>query len=381
MNRKPKVLFLHGYGESSVMAGMSAAALKRMCELKELELLHIPNGWIKLKTDFEFMPVDDPEYREMCKSGELEAFAWWRPRDHYGKYGKGDPQACIGYRRGPDGEQEPLAWIPHAEEAQDATEKLVQYIDQRGGVDCIVGFGQGGELAMLLAEEIGEGESGRYNMKFSSRQKLKLIATFGSEDPWTKRGHMPNCTMPPPLRFLICHGEHDAMAIRDGETMDFILQHSGAAMIAKHKVNGLDHHMPKPKDPTYETLATLILGAVHERPIPPEYQPKPTDYNYPGPNQIDIGAKTKVEYAFEQFHAVQMCSPMGGPVDEHGNHLMNWFEEHPKTDMDRRIEETLKANNPDKEVLYSTWTIPKDAPPGWGRGHGAKYLRENPWPD
>lgn len=73
--------------------------------------------------------------------------------------------------------------------------------------------------------------------------------------------------------------------------------------------------------------------------------------------------------------AIGFCEG-GGPVDENGNSLINKeeFAKYRMPEMDAR-HAALMAYKPSK---MSTWTIPKEAPPGWGMGRGLEWLRENP---
>jgi hypothetical protein len=156
---KPKVLFLHGYGESSLMAGMSTAALKKAVDEAKCELLPVPDGYHKLKSSTDFKPIADEDYRSMCQAGELDAFAWYPLRDP--KLGKGDggsrakPAKDFEFRAEPSG-------------MSTAVKKLLADIDNMGGVDAIFGFSQGGELAYLLGESTNL-------MKAKTKDKLKFI--------------------------------------------------------------------------------------------------------------------------------------------------------------------------------------------------------------
>lgn len=95
---------------------------------------------------------------------------------------------------------------------------------------------------------------------------------------------------------------------------------------------------------------------------------------------VELNGMTRTEKAYEELMAMQPCSEMGGPVDDDGNPLMDWRKEHPMTDMERHIHMLVTIGNGGKPPKYTTWKIPKDAPEGWGRGNGAKWLRDNPLP-
>ena len=130
-----KVLFLHGFGESSLLAGMSTMDLKDVLKGGGYELLPTPDGFQKLQSASECEPITDVRYRKMVQAGDLDAFSWY-------PLVKG---LDGGHRtKGKD--------FQHRAAQSDVTEavtKLVDYITKLGGVDAIAGFSQGGELAYL----------------------------------------------------------------------------------------------------------------------------------------------------------------------------------------------------------------------------------------
>lgn len=45
--------------------------------------------------------------------------------------------------------------------------------------------------------------------------------------------------------------------------------------------------------------------------------------------------------------------------------------------MDIRLEEMCESIG--KDMKYFTWTIPPEAPEGWGLGNGEQWLKDHPW--
>jgi hypothetical protein len=93
-----KILFLHGYGESATLAEFKTAQLKKALsdEGQETELLPFPNGTKKLATKTEFMPIFDPDYRQMCEDGELPAYSWYPLVKEVDDGGHRDPENAAG---------------------------------------------------------------------------------------------------------------------------------------------------------------------------------------------------------------------------------------------------------------------------------------------
>jgi hypothetical protein len=247
-------------------------------------------------------------------------------------------------------------------------------------------------------------------------------ATFGSEDPFTKRGSPPKKMKGLHVRFFICLGDRDDDAIYDSQTTKSALELSGAPMVVTHKVVGLDHHMPKQGDPAYSKMIKLFADARLGKEIPDEHKPyenasgtwkpihelqdmsdpsvaaaptytaeekaaarpgqpgKPNwpavfliqDTNFNRVTGLNKDGKSPVDLANERFEAYR-CNK-GGPVDEYGNPVPGYRRE--KNDLDLKMELMHEALG--KKAMYTTWTIPPDAPPGWGLGNGVAYLRDNP---
>lgn len=118
------VLFLHGYGESGLLAGMSTKDLKDVCRLKGHDLLNIPDGFKQLKSEAECGPIADDEYRKMVMDGDLDAFCWYQ----VSKDGIG------GHRKAGFAD---FAYRAKKADADAAVLQLVQLITELDGVDAI----------------------------------------------------------------------------------------------------------------------------------------------------------------------------------------------------------------------------------------------------
>ena len=164
------MLFLHGYGESSTIASMSTAALTKALAAAKVDLLPVPDGYHKLKDKSDFNPIPDPDYKEMCLSGDLDAFAWFPlyegpPREVSEHAARG------GHRELPASD---FAFRSDPAEMSITVRKLVKDIDAMGGVDAVFGFSQGGELALLLAESA---------VTLRTKLRLKFIVCTARRNP------------------------------------------------------------------------------------------------------------------------------------------------------------------------------------------------------
>ena len=74
---KLRVLFLHGFGESQLIASMAAHGLQEAVESAGHEFLPIPDGFLQLSGAAAVEPIVDAEYKKMVQSGELTAYAWY----------------------------------------------------------------------------------------------------------------------------------------------------------------------------------------------------------------------------------------------------------------------------------------------------------------
>ena len=244
---------------------MSTAALKKSLKQVGAELLPVFDGYHKLKSPTDFLPIVDEDYRALCASGDLDAFCWYALKDPKLGIGSGGsrapPAKDFGFRADPAG-------------MKDAVKKLCAWIDKKGGVDAICGFSQGGELAYLIAEGMAS---------LATRDKLKFIATFGSEDVYLQRGKAPECVLPPHLRFFICYGDGDDDAVVDSQTAKKTLEAAGASMAVTYMVKGLDHHMPKEGDAAYKAMLNHFADAKLGVDVADEHKPKALASAAPSP--------------------------------------------------------------------------------------------------
>ena len=121
-----KVLFLHGYGESALLAGMSTKDLKEVSKSKGYTFLEVPDGFKQLKSETEVSPIVDEEYRKMVASGDLDAFCWYPLTK--------DAITTGGHRKAGFTDFEFRA---KKEESDAAVLKLVEMITKLGGVDAV----------------------------------------------------------------------------------------------------------------------------------------------------------------------------------------------------------------------------------------------------
>lgn len=242
-----RVLYLHGYGESALVCQMAAYSLKTALERAGIELLAPKNAFIKLASPSDFAPIVDAEYRKMCQSGDLEAFCWYPLRDV--------KQSVMGHRKAPATD---FSFRGDRNEQDEAVRKLCTLIDEQGGIDAIVGFSQGGELAYLVAEALPQ---------LRTANRLRFIATFGAEDVFLQRGVPPVSKVPNSLRFFICYGDGDDDAVVDSATTKDALEQAGAASVVTHRVAGLDHRMPKEGDGAYTAMLQHLKDAIQGKPV------------------------------------------------------------------------------------------------------------------
>jgi len=330
-----KVLFLHGFGESSLLAGMSTNDLKEVLKGAGHELLDAPNGWYSLKDAAASKYIADVEYRQMVMDGDLDAFSWIQIQDS--KEG--------GHRRAGfkdfDGR-------PSQADTEVSVTKLVDFITKIGGVDAIIGFSQGGELAYYLCEHLGKPD-----VKVPWADQLKFVGTFGSEDPFNKRGSEP-VAMKNDVIFYISFGSKDVDAVHDSATCKASLDKAGARSVVINQVEGLDHHMPKNSDANGKIAYDKMLAEIAKAQKP--FTPKPTAV---------AAAPAAVEPAATGAAVPDISD---APVERFGREKVFSFT-------NRAIDDLM--NDPNTKMF--TWEVPPEAPPGWGRGyeHGETYLVEN----
>ena len=314
-----RFLFLHGFGESSLVASMSAEALGNFVKSKgarpllvfiisrspfllfHLLTLRAPHatltrclllcltgvtldasmdGFIHLKTAEDMLAIHDEEYKQLCQAGDLDAYCWYRLEKNRTEGGhRAAGFEDFGFRGSPSS-------------IADAVDLLIKHIDKLGDVEALVGFSQGGELAYLVAEQFSR-------LSAKSQQQLCFVGTFGSEDSFNKRGSSPS-PLPANLRFLICFGDGDPDAVHDSATTAKALTAAGAAYVKTLQVKGLDHHMPKEGDGAYTVLWQIFSDAKAAKPIPgARPSPPPTVAPVPTPPPAATPAATGAASAAE----------------------------------------------------------------------------------
>ena len=72
------MLFLHGYGESPDTCEMSADELRTALSKAGCELAPWLAGFVKLQGAAAMAPIVDKDYREMCISGDFDAYNWYQ---------------------------------------------------------------------------------------------------------------------------------------------------------------------------------------------------------------------------------------------------------------------------------------------------------------
>lgn len=313
-----KVLFLHGYGESALLAGMSTKDLKDVCKNKGYNFLDVPDGFTPLKSATEVDPIHDEEYRKMVASGDLDAFSWY-------PLAKGSEG---GHRKAGFDD---FGFRSKKADTDVCVKKLADMITKLGGVDIICGFSQGGELAYLLMEYLATPAASAY----AWASQCKVVCTFGSEDSFLQRGSAPSA-IKKDTSFFICYGQKDLDSVHDSQTTKAALEKAGARSVVTHEVVGLDHHMPKNEGngkAAYEAMDALIKAA-----------DKPAGAAAPA---------TAVDISERHDDSKIARLPDGRSV--------------------RAIDDLM--NDPNTKMF--TWEIPPEAPPGWGKGNGEAYLIEH----
>jgi hypothetical protein len=160
-------------------------ALGSTVEAAGATLLPVPDAFGKLKPD-ELGAIADVEYRAECEAGKLPAFGWYPLRRN------DDDTGCIANE-----EQQEAALTKVCRRARCARRarralrrsmtrrsaplntpcvlaQLCELIESSGGVDAVIGFSQGGELAHALADGIT-------TLSAASQARLCFIGTYGSE--------------------------------------------------------------------------------------------------------------------------------------------------------------------------------------------------------
>lgn len=255
----PKFLFLHGFGESNMLASNSTSTLMEVLKPEGITLDSM-DGFTKLENESDFEPIPDQEYKDLCKNKEIDAYCWYPMVPKQAMFNKKE-----GGKRA--GSATNFAYQPSSAEAvKKGVDALIKYIEKVNGVDAIIGFSQGGELAYFLMENMS-------SMTLASQAKLKFIATFGSEDSFLNAGKkMPKLTKN--IAFYLCYGDKDDDAVHDCPSMAKSLTAAGAKEVTLKKIADHGHNMPKDKDVYADMLKEYRKAekkaAVPDGPVKPE---------------------------------------------------------------------------------------------------------------
>jgi hypothetical protein len=220
-----KILYLHGYANNEEFGTMQMETINKVFGEKGQQWRYGPvldtkiiQGYQPLKAEDIGDEADMQDLKALAKGG-TPLFGWWKET-------KGVP-----LKEGP---------------LKAATTKLIKHINNIGGVDGVVGFSQGGELACLLAERSAEITKGR---------GLRFIAAFGCEDVFNKRG-MPlkGDKLAPKLCTFFAQGSEDSEA--EGSALELQFTQAGiAAAMSTEFIGG--HTMPTDED-VYQEMRDFI---------------------------------------------------------------------------------------------------------------------------
>jgi len=242
-----QLLYLHGYGESADVASMATRGLKEACEQAGVSLLEPKSAFVKLAKD-QLLPIADEQYREQCEKGLMDAYGY--------------------YVLTPNDTRSGLSADPA--EVKDAVQKLAVEIMDMDGVDGIIGFSQGGEIANLLRAEIGL-------LPTQHSKRLCFIATYGSEDPWAQRS-APLQNLPRDAKdctgYYLAHGAVDDDAIRDTPAVATALRNAGAKNVDTSVVGDATHGHYLPQMPAdFAPMLEAFTSAMKRRDTPPKPAP------------------------------------------------------------------------------------------------------------
>ena len=240
-----KLLYLHGYGENKMTAVMQIGDLNHVLKSACADLINI-EGFEQITTLQDTYPIypADPEYARTVLKGDLgKAYFWWPL--HVPK--------CP--EKGDKGE----TWRVYSKETVEvqltAVRKLAEHIEKLGGVDGIVGFSMGGEMAYLLLQHLNV-------LSEASRAKLKFIGTVGSEHILAKipLSKPMLSEVPHKLAFWLAYGELDEEASEDVPKLADDLKALGHRVVTR-KLEKMGHRMPPGKQIMFE-LSSLLLKAL-----------------------------------------------------------------------------------------------------------------------
>lgn len=167
---------------------------------------------------------------------------------------------------------------PTAAGMEAAAARTARHVRAVGGYDFIVGFSQGGLVAMSLLKDnlagLNRDLAGTPNARI-----VRGIASFGARELWKRRYGIPRVTLDPPgtVRAFFCRGDGDLEFVRQHyqcyQTDDDLCEYSRyvTAMgvhTASHVFSG-GHHMPLLGDTAYAKLAEHFSGALPAACAPP----------------------------------------------------------------------------------------------------------------
>jgi hypothetical protein len=239
-----KILYLHGYGENKTTAYLQIPHLQHVFESAAIDV-HVIEGFEVVKTHKDTFPIypADPDYARTVLSGDLgTAYFWWQ-LDVPVRPSKGDPGDL---------------WRHYSSETEEiqvgAVKRLVAHIEELDGVDGIVGFSQGGEMAYLLLQHMEL-------LSEEHQKKLKFVGTVGSEHILSKvpcaKGKID---IPKHVSIWMAYGTNDPEGVIDvPKTYECYTELGITCEI--HKMEGLGHEMPKAKR-EYFLMSALMLKAL-----------------------------------------------------------------------------------------------------------------------
>merc|ERR1712216_14213 len=214
-----KILYLHGYANNPDLAEYQLETIKKVFGEKGQPWRFGPVLDTEIIKGYQALtPADIPDVADMKELKELaesgaNLYGYWKET---GKRGAG------AVKEGP---------------LKAAATKLIKHINSIGGVDGIVGFSQGGELACLVAERSKEITVGR---------GLRFIAAFGSEDVFKKRSIPLNPEgIAPKLCTFFAQGSEDDEA--EGASLAEQFKKAGIADAKSYEFIG-GHIMPDDED-------------------------------------------------------------------------------------------------------------------------------------
>jgi len=208
--------------------------------------IHILQGLVEIAAEDKDV-VEDEALRALLEEG-TPLYGWWKE----------------GIVKGSQMKKEAV---------EETISKVIEHIALLGGVDGIIGFSQGGELACLLAERVSE-----INSTPGVENKLGFVAVFGMEDIFAKCGHSISAGTLEPLKtgcreisqvrgngglaLFVSQGADDAEAC--GESIVEVFKEAGVPATAiRFKVFEGGHAMPTDAA-VFEAMRDLVLPYVYK---------------------------------------------------------------------------------------------------------------------